>query len=61
LKLSDFSALTVDLRAHVLDLAPDMVKPHDVLAQPKPFRSAGEQQSPSGLPVREGAAGSKGE
>ena len=38
LKLSYFTALTMNLRAHSLNLAPDIIKLHDVLAQPKPSK-----------------------
>jgi hypothetical protein len=60
LKLADFATLTENLDAHSLDLAPDMVKLHDDLARPTPFRSDGGQQSPGALPVREVAGDSKG-
>jgi hypothetical protein len=48
LQLADFTPLTVNLDAHSLDLALDLVKLHDDLARPAPFRSGGGQQSPGG-------------
>jgi hypothetical protein len=44
LKLSNFTVLTMNLGAHPLNLASDIFKPHNVLAQPKPSQAAGRQQ-----------------
>jgi hypothetical protein len=43
LKLPDFPALSLNLGAHPFDLFPNLIKLHDGLARPVPFRSAGEQ------------------
>jgi len=59
LKLSDFTALTMHLGAHPLNLAPDIIKLHDVLARPSPSQAAGEQRLRSDLPVGEAVAGSR--
>jgi hypothetical protein len=59
LKLSDFTALTMNLGTHPLSLLPDIIKLHDVLARPKPSQAAGGQRFRSDLPVGEAAAGSK--
>src|ERR1700732_163765 len=60
LKLPDIPALSLNLGAHPFDLFPDLIKLHDGLAQPVPFRSAGEQQRSSALPFGEVSVGSKG-
>jgi hypothetical protein len=51
LKLSDLTTLTMNLGAHSLDLAPDMVKLHHALVRPKLFEAAVEQRRPDGLPA----------
>jgi hypothetical protein len=57
LKLPDFAALAMNLRAHPFDLAPHKIKLYYVPARPGPSRFAGEQPSPSDLLVPEGAGG----
>jgi hypothetical protein len=42
--------------AHPLDLAPDILKLHEVLVRLKRFRSAGKQQSSSGSPAQQAQA-----
>jgi hypothetical protein len=58
LQLQDFPALAVNLDTHPLDFAAYVIKLHDALDRLTLSQSPGEQPSPGGLPVPEGAGGS---
>jgi hypothetical protein len=49
LKLTNFTALPVNLGAHVLNFRPDLIKLHGVPVRLVPFQSDGEPQQPGAL------------